>query len=127
MSNGRHEIWIEPIRRMGACDDALVWLEDYASLADAWEKCDRGDWMLWLLRQLSDVNLVGLEGITLSMVRAAYATAYDAFAHVDQYNAAAYAVAYAVAYAKRMEILKQYADIVRLNYPHAPKVIEKKG
>jgi len=45
--------WISPIRRMGACRDALVWLEDYDSLAVTWEKCERGDWMLWLLGKLS--------------------------------------------------------------------------
>ena len=45
--------WIEPIKRMGACEEALEWAEDYETLADALANCERGDWMLWLLGRLS--------------------------------------------------------------------------
>ena len=41
--------WIRPIKKMGACIEALGWAEDYNSLQEAWEVCERGDWMLWLL------------------------------------------------------------------------------
>jgi hypothetical protein len=45
--------WLEPIERMGACEEALVWADHYKSFAEAWEECERGDWMLWLLGRLS--------------------------------------------------------------------------
>lgn len=38
---------------MGACPSALKWLENYASLDGAWQVCERGDWMLWLLGKWS--------------------------------------------------------------------------
>lgn len=40
--------WTDQLRQMHACDDAVEWAEQFDSLADAWEHCDRGDWMLWL-------------------------------------------------------------------------------
>jgi len=45
--------WIEPLKEMNACGDALEWCEGYKSLAGAWAVCQRGDWMLWLLGKLS--------------------------------------------------------------------------
>ena len=41
--------WIKPIKKMGACSEALEWAEDYKTIEGAWQKCERGDWMLWLL------------------------------------------------------------------------------
>ena len=46
--------WIKPLKRMDACGDALEWCEHYESLDKAWAVCPRGDWMLWLLGELSD-------------------------------------------------------------------------
>jgi hypothetical protein len=31
---------------LGACDDALNWA-DGRTAAEAWEQCERGDWLLW--------------------------------------------------------------------------------
>ena len=33
-----------------ACSEAIEWLEEnnIKTLAEAWEKCERGDWLLWL-------------------------------------------------------------------------------
>ena len=45
--------WIEPLKRMSACEGALEWCESYNSLPDAWTACERGDWMLWLLGKLA--------------------------------------------------------------------------
>jgi len=36
---------------LGACKDATEWAKDYRTLADAWQNCQRGDWMLWLVTQ----------------------------------------------------------------------------
>ena len=37
---------------LGACsgeDNAVQWLQQYPDPHEAWQKCDRPDWMLWLL------------------------------------------------------------------------------
>jgi hypothetical protein len=41
------------LKRLGACEDAVTFLEQHESLAEAWGKCERGDWMLWLIGKLS--------------------------------------------------------------------------
>ena len=42
-----------------ACPGALDWIEDnnIKSLEEAWEKCQRGDWMLWLYTRLHPENI----------------------------------------------------------------------
>jgi len=45
--------WIEPIADMEACDEAVDWCEQFDSLDEAWQACECGDWMLWLLGMLS--------------------------------------------------------------------------
>lgn len=44
--------WIRPIKKMRACEEALVWAKQFATIDEAWAKCERGDWMLWLLGKL---------------------------------------------------------------------------
>ena len=46
--------WVKPIEQLGACSYALVWAEKFDSLDEAWAKCERGDWMLWLAGRLFD-------------------------------------------------------------------------
>jgi len=36
------------LNRYNACKEAKDWAKDYQTLAEAWEACPRGDWMLWL-------------------------------------------------------------------------------
>ena len=45
--------WLKPIKRMRACEEAIAWGENYETLEEAWAKCERGDWMLWLCGRLS--------------------------------------------------------------------------
>jgi len=45
--------WIDNLIKVGACRDALEWSKDFDSLEEAWQKCERGDWMLWLAGKLS--------------------------------------------------------------------------
>jgi hypothetical protein len=40
------------LKSLGACDEAIDWAIDYATLADAWQACERGDWMLWLCARM---------------------------------------------------------------------------
>ena len=41
--------WIDKLRAMNACDDALIWCETQPSLAAAWQNCKEPSWMFWLL------------------------------------------------------------------------------
>jgi len=51
---GNLKNWIKTLKEMGTCGNALAWCKGYKSLAEAWADCQRGDWMLWLLGELSD-------------------------------------------------------------------------
>src|SRR5262245_2394940 len=41
------------LRSLEACQEAREWAASYSTLAEAWQVCDRGDWMLWLAGRLS--------------------------------------------------------------------------
>lgn len=41
--------WTGKLVKLNACEKAVVWAKDYDSLDKAWQKCQRGDWMLWLI------------------------------------------------------------------------------
>ncbi|KKL52844.1 hypothetical protein LCGC14_2281380 [marine sediment metagenome] len=45
--------WTTPIKRLGACEDAVEWASQYKTPEKAWINCKRGDWMLWLLGKLA--------------------------------------------------------------------------
>ena len=34
---------------LNACREAVEWYESFDTLQEAWDKCERGDWMLWYL------------------------------------------------------------------------------
>ena len=44
---------IEILGKLGACREAMDWAKDYESFQDCWNKCERGDWLLWLCGRLS--------------------------------------------------------------------------
>ena len=37
------------LTKLGACTEAVKWAGQYATVAEAWEACERSDWMEWLL------------------------------------------------------------------------------
>ena len=39
------------LRLCGVCDEAVAWLKgsDYKTSQEAWDNCERGDWMLWII------------------------------------------------------------------------------
>jgi hypothetical protein len=41
------------IAEMRACREALEFLGGFETLDEAWQKCEQGDWMLWLAGKLS--------------------------------------------------------------------------
>ena len=44
---------IKKLKKLHACHEAVEWAEQFNSMQEAWDKCIRGDWMLWLLGKLS--------------------------------------------------------------------------
>ena len=47
--------YIDKIEALDACPPAIEWLREknYATLQEAWDNCERGDWMLWLYGRLN--------------------------------------------------------------------------
>ncbi len=43
-------MYITKLKKLGTCGEALEWCEagNYPTLDEAWQACERGDWMLWL-------------------------------------------------------------------------------
>ena len=39
--------------KLNPCREAVEWLEDYTDMEKAWNECERGDWLLWLVGKLS--------------------------------------------------------------------------
>jgi hypothetical protein len=50
---GREEMKHENLRALKHCRDGLDFAEKYDTMQDAWDACERGDWMLWLAGRLS--------------------------------------------------------------------------
>lgn len=47
--------YTEKLRKLWACGEAIRWCEEgkFPTLEKAWQSCERGDWMLWLIGKLS--------------------------------------------------------------------------
>ena len=43
------EPWSDALRRLNACGEAVEWSRSYPDISAAWQACERGDWMLWLI------------------------------------------------------------------------------
>jgi hypothetical protein len=39
--------WHDQLTRLDACEEAVQFARGYATFAEAWQACTRGDWMLW--------------------------------------------------------------------------------
>lgn len=64
--------YMDKIKQLKACDAAVVWLEEnqFASLDKAWQACERGDWMLWLIgRTMNHDDEAQLRKLTLAKAR----------------------------------------------------------
>jgi len=42
----KHTIYL---KKLNACHDAVEWADQFKSMQEVWDNCERGDWMLWLL------------------------------------------------------------------------------
>jgi hypothetical protein len=43
---------IDKLVNLRACSDALEYVKTQKTIAGAWQNCERGDWMLWLAKEL---------------------------------------------------------------------------
>jgi hypothetical protein len=43
----------DKLAKLGACADAITWAAHQGSRQQAWDACQRGDWMLWLIGKLA--------------------------------------------------------------------------
>lgn len=50
MSNNTQNNFKQRLLDLGACDDAVAWVGDRDE-ATAWRECERGDWLIWYLRE----------------------------------------------------------------------------
>ncbi len=41
------------LKKLRACDDAIEWVKSQKNPVEAWQNCERGDWMLWLATSLN--------------------------------------------------------------------------
>ena len=41
------------LKKLEACQEAIDYANGFETLQDAWDACERGDWMLWLVGKLS--------------------------------------------------------------------------
>ena len=46
------ENFIAKLENLNACEDSIEWLSTQDNLQQAWEDCERGDWLLWLAARL---------------------------------------------------------------------------
>ena len=44
----------EDIMKLDICDEAKNWLGSYDDMQKAWNECNRGDWMLYLIGKIAD-------------------------------------------------------------------------
>lgn len=90
-----------------ACLESRTWLQSLpreTTARQAWQQCQRGDWMLWLRGRIEELRTTR---------RAAANAVYAADA------AAANAV---YADAARLQTLSKSAEIVRKHYPYPPRL-----
>ena len=45
--------YIEYLENLNACSEPIKWSKQFETSQDAWENCERGDWMLWLLGKIA--------------------------------------------------------------------------
>lgn len=43
------------LKKLGACNEAVAWAGD-KSLKEAWETCERADWMFWLCEKMKGIK-----------------------------------------------------------------------
>lgn len=129
----------EQLTALDACRDAIKWASAFPTLQAAWDACERGDWMLWLVGRLDTSEPYSDERKPLA--RCCLEVALQAWEQMPKAGRdcielherwcagealatddlrAAGAAAYAAGAAGAARALKQSAAIVRRHYPVVP-------
>ena len=124
---------VDKLREIGACRNSVGWAVSQPSRAAAWQNCERGDWLLWLLGELSGpvgsksrkkLVLTACEcaRLALPFVEKGEKRPLQAIETAERYvrGKATIEEVLASAAAKKQS-LKQCADIVRKHYPRPPR------
>ena len=45
-------MYTDKLKKLNACIDAREWVAAQRNYKEAWQNCERGDWMLWLAKRL---------------------------------------------------------------------------
>jgi hypothetical protein len=120
---------VTQLRELNPCEDVLDFVRSCRSLAVAWEKCERADWMIWLLSRLKKIP----KEVSITFARycsdsannhAAYAARVAAYYAADTANtyaaraAAGYAANAAAANAADANERKKQANFLRTLMPN---------
>jgi hypothetical protein len=60
------------LKELDACDGpggAIEWAKDYDTLQQAWDNCQRGDWMIWLINEMEWSNEKDLRLMAVAFAR----------------------------------------------------------
>ena len=57
------------LKELDACDHAIEWAKDYDTLQEAWDNCQRGDWMLWLINKMQWSNVKDISLMAVAFAR----------------------------------------------------------
>jgi len=57
------------LKELDACDDAIQWAKDYDTLQQAWDNCQRSDWMFWLINKMRFSNDKDLRLMAVAFAR----------------------------------------------------------
>ena len=63
--------YITKIKKLGACGEALKDALNYGTSQQLWDKCQRGDWMLWLVKRSIPDTEESLRKLTGTKVKCA--------------------------------------------------------
>ncbi len=97
----------ELLEKMNACNEAIKWVED-RTIEQAWQECERGDWMLWFYAKQYPEKVIELtlaDKLSIKAVAAAIDFGNGLISDVE--------LKLAVYYAARKENQKLTADICR--------------
>ena len=102
--------------RLGACQEAREWAEDFSDGQAAWDACPRGDWMLWLLAAAAAEAAAARRNGEAKRAEKLEAKARELRAEADRlwddyWNRRGKTV---------NEVRARWADVVREHYPKAP-------
>ena len=97
--------WLDVLRRIDACEHGMRWAKRHGTLTarQAWQKCDRGDWMIYVAAKL------GVFPKLIATATIAYDDAldenYDAYVTAGRYRST------------RTERMRECAGLVRKAIP----------